>query len=73
MNVTSEKFDFQSVMNKKACANCFHSVEEHDISKCYALDFDGNTYQSCKCTNLSFELKIRVNVPDISLSNGNSI
>ena len=63
MDILSEKFDFNAGMNKKACANRFHSVKEHDKYRCYGLDFDGNTYSACECANLSFELKIRLRVP----------
>ena len=73
MSIISEQLEYKDIMSKKACANCLHSTKEHELSKCYGLDFDGNTYSSCKCTNLSFEFKIRFTVPDINLSNGNSI
>lgn len=61
--IVSIKYEYQDIMNKKACSNCLHSANEHGEGKCYGLDYNGTVYSACKCKNLSFELKIRVNVP----------
>lgn len=64
----SERKQNQDVLNKAACSNCYHDIEEHDFSsgkgsKCYALDYDGSSYSACKCQNFRSEFKIAVKVP----------
>lgn len=63
MEIVSPKYEYQDIMNKKACSNCLHSAKEHSNDKCFALDYNGTVWSSCRCRNLSFELKIIVNVP----------
>ena len=58
----SERKTNQDVLNKIACSSCLHDVSEHD-GKCFALDFDGNTYFTCKCSQLKSEFKILLKVP----------
>lgn len=62
----SERKTNQEVLNKTACSNCYHSVDEHEETKCFALDYDGSTYSACKCTQLKFEFKIA-----LTIQNGN--
>lgn len=64
----SERKQNQDILNKTACSDCYHDVDEHDENgnKCYALNFDGNTYSACRCTKLRFEFRII-----LTIQNGN--
>lgn len=61
--ITTERKSNAEVLNKLACSNCYHSIDEHD-GKCFGLEYDGTTYSACRCTQFKSEFKIVLSVPD---------
>jgi hypothetical protein len=61
--IESEQATDTEVASGSACSDCYHILnKDHDLDKCYGLDFNGTSWVACKCIKFASEFSIKVSI-----------